>query len=267
MFQAMKTLATLKIMIVDDERLARERLQALLAELGIGKIIGEANSGIQAIEFARISHPDIILLDIQMPHMDGLKAATHFMEMSPSPVLIFTTAHDDHALEAFEHQAVDYLMKPIRKERLEKALKRAYLIVNQSENSLQFSQAEIGARSHITIDIQNETHFIPVKQIYYFKGEGRYLAVHWMQGTVLISEKLKDLEKEFAGQFLRIHRSTLVNVIHIAYLNKKIIEENGKDRRFYYLKLKGIDESVEVSRRYLSIIKPLLQDLRLPCQF
>jgi len=263
----MKTLATLKIMIVDDEHLARERLQALLSELGIGKVIGEANNGVKAIEFARISHPDIILLDIRMPQMDGIKAATHFMEMSPSPVLIFTTAYSDYALEAFEHQAVDYLMKPIRKERLEQALKRAYLMVTQSENLTQLSQTQIGARSHITAEIQNETHFIPVKQIYYFKGDGRYLAVRWTQGTVLISEKLKDLEKEFAGQFLRIHRSTLVNIVHIASLNKKLAVENGKEKRFYYLKLETINETVEVSRRYLSLIKPLLQDLRLPYQF
>jgi two-component system response regulator AlgR len=261
------TLDTLKIMIVDDERLARERLSALLTELGIGQVIGESNNGIQAIEFARISRPDVILLDIRMPQMDGLNAASHFCEMSPSPVLIFTTAYSNHALEAFEHQAIDYLLKPIRKERLEQALKRAYLIVNQNENLPQTVQTQIGARSHIAVTIQNETLFIPVKQIYYFKGESRYISIHWARGSVLISEKLKDLEKEFAGQFLRIHRSTLVNIIHIASLNKEIIMEQGKEKRVYYLKLNDIKDTLEVSRRHLSLITPLLKDLRLPCQF
>jgi len=262
----MKTLNALKIMIVDDERLARERLSALLEELGIGKIIGEANNGVQAIEFARISRPDVVLLDIRMPQMDGIKAAAHLCEISPTPVLIFTTAYGDHALEAFEHQAVDYLLKPIRKERLEQALKRAYLIVNQNEN-LQIPPTQVGARSHITVDIQNATQLIPVKQIYYFKGESRYIAVCWTQGTVLANEKLKDLEKEFAGQFLRIHRSLLVNIIHIASLNKEVIDEKGREKRLFYLKLKGINETLEVSRRHLSTVRTVLQDLRLPCQF
>lgn len=248
----------MKILIVDDEPLARDRLRALVSEIGIGKIVAEAGNGKDALHVARVHQPEVVLLDIRMPGMDGMQAAEQLALLHPTPIIIFTTAYGEYALEAFERQAVDYLLKPIRKERLEQALKRAYTFIQtQSPRPLQTATTP-SARTHISYYLRGEVRLIPVKQIYYFFAHQKYVVLRWKEGEVLISETLKDLENEFAGQFLRIHRSTLVALVHVARLSK---ESNGRS----YLHLKNINDPLEVSRRHLQTVKKVLKDMRISC--
>ncbi|MCK5662799.1 MAG: response regulator transcription factor [Thiotrichaceae bacterium] len=240
----------MKILIVDDEPLARARLHALVDELGIGKVIAEAGNGREALNAVEAYQPDVVLLDIRMPGIDGMQAAKQFT--SPKPVLIFTTAFPEHAVEAFEHQAVDYLLKPIHKERLEQALKRAYIFLQT-----QAPTATPTARTHISYYLRGERLLVPVNKIYYFLAEQKYILVRWIEGEILITEALKDLEKEFAGQFLRIHRSTLVAMGHIRRLS-----QNPNGHAVIYLD--NIEKPLEVSRRHLQMLKTLLKDMRLP---
>lgn len=245
----------MKIIIVDDEPLARARLSALVNELGMGQIVAEANNGREAISAARAHQPDVILLDIRMPGMNGMEVAEHLATLSPAPIIIFTTAYSEHALEAFERQAIDYLLKPIRKNRLEQALKHAYTILHAQP----LATADLprpAARTHISVYIRGEIRLIPVNQVYYFFATQKYVVLHWKQGEVLITETLKDLEAEFAGQFLRLHRNSLVATVQIASLYKT---SNGRT----YVKLREIDKTLEVSRRHLPTVRIILRDMRI----
>jgi two-component system response regulator AlgR len=245
----------MKILIVDDEPLARERLHALVNEIGIGKVIGEASNGKEALLIARGQQPQLVLLDIRMPAMDGMQTAEQLALLHPQPVVIFITAYGDRALEAFERQAIDYLLKPVRKERLEQALKRAYtLIYSQS----QLPSTKPAARTHISYYIRGELRLIAVTEIYYFFAHQKYVVLRWKEGEILISEPLKQLEQEFAGQFLRVHRSTLVALVKVVRLSK---DNHGHS----YLQLKDIREPLEVSRRHLPKVKKVLRDMRIPC--
>jgi two-component system response regulator AlgR len=244
----------MKIIIVDDEQLARERLLALIREIGIGEIIAEACNGKEALRIAQVHKPDVVLLDIRMPAMDGMQTAQQLALLQPTPHIIFTTAYGDKALEAFDAQAVDYLLKPIRKERLEQALNRIHLL---RQNPIVKPQQRPMARTHISYYVRGELRLIPVKEVYYFYCHQKYVVLRWKQGEVLISDTLKELEQEFIGQFLRIHRSNLVALNQIAAMVK---DNTGRS----YLQLKDVDERLEISRRHLSTVKIMLKDMRIP---
>jgi two-component system, LytTR family, response regulator AlgR len=244
----------MKILIVDDEPLARERLRALVNEMGMGEVVGEAGNGKEALLMVRAHEPQVVLLDTRMPGMDGIEAAQQLTSLDQPPVVIFTTAYSEHALEAFEHQAIDYLLKPISKERLEQALKRAYAFI---QGQLKSPPATPAARTHISYFKRGELCLLPVNKVYYFFAHQKYIIVYWEGGEVLITEALKDLEQEFAGQFLRIHRSTLVALTQITSLSR----ENNRT----YLRLKDVSKPLEVSRRHVQKVKQILRDMRLPC--
>ncbi|RKZ42863.1 MAG: DNA-binding response regulator [Gammaproteobacteria bacterium] len=246
----------MKILIADDEPLARERLQALINELGIGEVVAEAANGKDTLELVRVYEPDVLLLDIRMPGIDGMKVIQQLALIESTPAVIFCTAYSDHALEAFEHQALDYLLKPIRKERLEQALKRTYNLKQPQSAPISPSPR---ARTQISYYQRGELCLVPVNQIYYFYANDKYVMMCCKEEEVLISETLKDLEKEFAGQFLRIHRSTLVAITQITGLKKNAI---GITKRYYIL-LKEVEKPLEVSRRHLKTVKQLLKDMRL----
>jgi len=242
----------MNILIVDDEPLARDRLRALISELGIEQTVIEAGNGRDAIAIARSYLPEVVLLDIRMPGMDGMQVAQLLSALQPTPAIIFTTAYGDRALEAFEHQAVDYLLKPVHKERLEQALKRAQILKQLNKNTLSDSEA---SRSHISVIVRGQLQLIPVNQIYYFSADQKFVMLYGTNGQYLINDTLKDLEKEFAGQFLRIHRSVLVAITKIESLNK--------DKKGYcYVKLRGLDAMLEVSRRHLPTVRKILKDMR-----
>jgi two-component system, LytTR family, response regulator AlgR len=241
----------MKILIVDDEPLARARLRALLEELSEHDICGEAANGRQALDMTRVHKPDLVLMDIGMPGMSGMDAVTHFDELDYAPLVIFITAYHDFALEAFDNEAVDYLLKPVRKERLQKALARARALFRAPHLPPQSGNA----RTHISATVHGNLRLIPVDKIYYFRADQKYVALRWPDGEVLLDNSLRHLEDEFAGQFLRIHRNALVAVVYVRALEK---DREGR----VWICFQDIKDKLEVSRRHLSAVKRVLQDFR-----
>ncbi len=243
----------MKIIIADDEALARQRLRALLNELGGIDVVGEAANGKQALLLSNDLTPDIILLDIRMPLMDGLEAARHLGTLEDPPAVIFTTAYSDHALAAFEAHAVDYLLKPIRKERLAHALDKAAKLNRAQRHAVtQAHDAPQRVRTHISARMGEKIQLVAVPDIIYFQADNKYVTVRFsttgQTGQVLIEESLKSLEDEFGTRFIRIHRNALVSQ---AFINGMIKSREGH----YEITLRGIPDQLEISRSHLSAVK------------
>ena len=242
----------MKILIVDDEPLARSRLQDLLGDIGNHQVVGEASNGRAAIEQAQQLAPDIVLLDINMPEMSGLEAAIHLSQMKHAPAVIFTTAYSEHALEAFDANAIDYLLKPIRRSRLEQALNKVQPLQRSQLDKTAADQQT--SRSHISAHQRGSIKLIPIEDIYYFHSDSKYVAVHHKEGEVLIDDSLKSLEQEFSVHFTRIHRNSLVANSSIEALEK--VSDNH-----FQLRLRGCDKLLEVSRRQLPVVRKLISEL------
>ncbi|OGT33298.1 MAG: hypothetical protein A2W28_00235 [Gammaproteobacteria bacterium RBG_16_51_14] len=242
----------MKILIVDDEALARERLGGLLTELDPAIALTQAENGLQALESIKKEPPDIVLLDIRMPVMGGLEAAHHLAGLAAPPAIIFTTAYQEHALDAFEANAVDYLLKPIRKQRLQTALQRAS-VYNRSRLSV-LRGAAAAERTHLSAIVHGNIQLVPVGEIRCLKAEQKYVIAVWPGGELLIDESLKSLENEFPARFLRIHRNALVARQHIEVL--------GKDRDGgYYLRMHDMRTTLTVSRRHLGSVRKAIKQL------
>ena len=242
----------MKILIVDDEPLARQRLMDLLLAIDPGHQLLEAENGLIALTQVEREEPDVVLLDIRMPLMDGLETAYHLSLYAQPPAVIFTTAFQDHAIQAFELQAVDYLMKPVRRERLQSALQRSRLLKRATAAALRAEAGGQGPRSHLSASNYGKIELIPIAEIRYLKAEQKYVSVGWAGKETLIDESLKSLEKEFTDRFLRIHRNALIAPRFIQVLKK------GKDGGFY-LHLQDVANSLPVSRRHLHALRHLLK--------
>lgn len=249
----------LKVMIVDDEAPARNRLKELLtdcaAELAI-EITGEAANGVIALEKLAASRPDIILLDIRMPEMDGIEFARHVQKLSVPPAIIFTTAYDNYALQAFEVSAIDYLLKPIRAERLITALKKAHALTPAGLLALQ----NIAPRppAHLSVIEREKVLLIPIEDIVYLKAELKYVTIRTLAREYILEESLTRLEQEYAANFVRIHRNCLVAKAFIAGFEKAgAAAENSDTQSNWVVLLKGLDEKLAISRRQHHIIKEL----------
>ncbi len=249
----------MKILITDDEAPARQRLQRLLQDIGGDfEVVAEAVHGRQALELYNQFQPNLILMDIRMPGMDGLEAAKHLSQLEQPPAVIFVTAYDDHALQAFETHAVDYLLKPIRKERLQQALQKAHILTQAQVSALDQVQSEEAlARSHICVQVRGNLKLIPVRDILYFRAEQKYVTVRHTNGEVLIEEPLKSLEVEFKDKFVRIHRNALVA--------KQFMEGLEKDREGHCIvKIRGVEDRLEISRRHVTAIRKMMKSGNLP---
>ncbi|MCP4935616.1 MAG: response regulator transcription factor, partial [bacterium] len=233
----------MKVLIVDDETPARVRLKRLLDELSGYETCAEAKNGIEALELAQTQHPDIVLMDIRMPAMDGLEAARHLATLEQPPALIFTTAYGEYALDAFQAHAAGYLLKPIRKEHLQQALAGAR-IPNRAQLA-GLADTEGNARTHICARLGERLELIPLTAVFYFQAEQKYVTVRHRHGEVLVEESLKSLETEFDSRFLRIHRNALVAKAHLMGLIKT---PEGR----FQIQFNGIDDQLEISRRHLS---------------
>jgi len=237
----------MKCLVVDDEPLARQRLIRLLEGLEDWEVCGEAGTGEETLQEVQQLQPDLVLLDIRMPGMDGLEAALHLAQLEDPPAVVFTTAYGDHALEAFETQAVDYLLKPIHPERLQQALEKARRLSQTQLQELQ--QAKVGdSRTHLCARNRGNLELIPITEIVYLQADNKYVTVRSKTLQILIEESLKSLEEEFADFFLRIHRNALVAVGAIRGLEK---DAEGR----CCVVLDGIDERLEVSRRLLPEVR------------
>ncbi len=244
----------MKILIVDDEPLARTRMLRLLENLPEAEIVGEAKSGKEALLRSSVLNPDVVLLDIRMPEMDGLETALHLSHMKHPPAVIFTTAFSEHALAAFEANAVDYLLKPIRRERLEDALSKAQKINRAQLLELGKQEDAQRSRSHISAYAGGNLQLVPSEKIYYFQAEQKYVSVRHPEGTLLIDDSLKSLEEEYGERFLRIHRNSLVAIKFIERLEK---DNEGKCQICF----RGIDDKLEVSRRLVAAARRRLKEM------
>jgi two-component system response regulator AlgR len=242
-----------KILIVDDEPLARERLAGLLRECTNVEIVGEAGNGREAVEAVARLAPDVVLLDIRMPLMDGLEAARHIAGLDNPPAVIFCTAYDEHALAAFEAKAVDYLVKPIRRERLQAALERARRFGAPQLAQMQ-SAGTVPHRSHLCARVRGNLVLVAVADIQYLLAEDKYVVVHHAGGEVLVEEALRALETEFAERFVRIHRNCLVARERLSGLTR------SADGRIF-AQLNGVTATLEVSRRNLPGLRKLVRSL------
>ena len=200
----------MKVMIVDDEALARERLRRLVEEETDVEVVAEATNDQEALSRCQSARPDIVLLDIRMPGMDGLEAARHMAELDPPPAVIFTTAYGDHALQAFEAQAIDYLLKPIRRERLSQSLARARHLSRNQLSVLDDARPEARGRNFLSVHRHGSLQLVPLNSVIYFQADHKYVTVFHAEGEDLIEDSLKSLEEEFGAAFVRIHRNALV---------------------------------------------------------
>jgi two-component system response regulator AlgR len=249
---------SLRVLLVDDEPLARQRIIRLLAEHDNFQVVAEAGNGQAALDWLHQHKADIVLLDIEMPGLTGLDVAEKLAQTAAdsAPAIIFCTAYDDYALNAFKVDAVDYLLKPMRKEELSKALQKAQRWIEQ--RPLAEAIVSNTARTHISARSHQGLQLIPVADIYSFQADQKYISVSYKvdeqsNAEVLIDEPLKVLEKEFEQSFVRIHRNALVAKEKIDRL-----EVGGSAHLLY---LKGQSEGMRVSRRHLSSVRKLMREI------
>ena len=241
----------MNVLIVDDEQLARQRLRKLITESDGYQIVGEAESGEDALRKTQSGNPDVVLMDIRMPGMDGIEAASYINRMDKPPAIIFTTAYSEHALKAFETHAIDYLLKPIKQSRLEAALDAAKRM-NKAQLSKLREDETVGARKKICVKCRGSLELIPVEDILYFKADQKYVTLRTADQEYLIEESLKLLEQEFSFQFIRIHRNALIaqNMLH------GLIKNNDGHT---CVSFNDIDDLLEISRRHLPEIRKKLR--------
>jgi two-component system, LytTR family, response regulator AlgR len=233
----------MKLLIVDDEAPARERLRRLLEEIGDCEVIAEAGNGEEALALCGDTQPDIVLLDIRMPGLSGIEVARHIDSLEDPPAVIFTTAYDQYAVEAFETEAVGYLLKPVRKEKLAHALRHAGRISPTRLAKVARSAGIEHRREQICARLGEQLRLIPVTDIYYFLADQKYITVRHKGGENLIDESLKALAEEFSADFVRIHRNALV-------AEKQISAVERTDDSQYVVRMRDCGAVLQVSRRH-----------------
>ena len=247
-------LEPMRVLIADDEPLARDRLRAMLGEIPGVEVVAEAGDGHAALHACAEHHPDMILLDISMPGIDGLETARHLAEFDPRPVVVFCTAYDQHALSAFDAQAVDYLVKPVRPERLAAALERVRTFTAGRVPTPAPEADAARKRTHLCARLRGSLRLVPIEDIRYLQAEEKYVVVHHARGEDLIEESLKALELEFGDRFVRIHRNCLVARGEIVELRR------GGDGHTQAVLRHG-EHPLEVSRRCVAQLRETLKHL------
>jgi two-component system, LytTR family, response regulator AlgR len=236
------------ILIVDDEAPARTRLRQLVGDLPPYTVIGEAAHGEEALRLCSELEPDVLLLDIRMPGIDGLEVAGHLAGWPKRPAVVFTTAYDEYAIQAFEAQAVGYLLKPVRRERLQQTLEHAARVSRVQLQRLPGA----GPRSQLCVARGRGFDLVPIGQVRCFQADQKYVTVFHAGGEALLTEPLKELEEEFGDRFLRVHRNALVATDWVEGLERR---EDGA----WQVRLKGGFAPLPVSRRHVSDVKRRLR--------
>ena len=246
------TVVPLHVMVVDDEALARSRLCTLLGgcQAPAVNVVAQAASATEAMALLQTHRVDLVLLDIHMPGADGLAMARTVRERKSPPALVFVTAHTEHAVDAFDLDAVDYLSKPVRLERLQAALQKV-------QRHLQARASELPDDTSVfVIQDRNRTHRVPLRDVIYCKAELKYVTVRTAERSYIWDGALNEIETRFPGQFLRVHRNAMVAVRAVYALEKH--HDPQADGESWQLRLRGVEEPVAVSRRQLQSVKELL---------
>ncbi|MGD9020340.1 MAG: LytTR family DNA-binding domain-containing protein [Lysobacterales bacterium] len=235
----------LRVLIVDDEAPARNRLRRMLNELPAVHVAGEAASAQEALRLIPLQSPDALLLDISMPGMDGMALARALREQPTTPAVIFCTAWSDQAVDAFECEAVDYLVKPVRAERLAAA-------VDKARRQVSMGDAKAGGPL-LRCTVGGSTRLLPLADVIYFTAEDKYTTVVHENGSSVSSQSLKELERQHGDVLVRVHRGVLVT--------KKRIRGLEAANGVHLLRLEGTDDRVQVSRRKLPELRKLIRRL------
>lgn len=250
----------MKILIVDDEQPARDRLRQLVGDFGQYEVVGEAGNGREALEQAAMTKPDIVLLDIRMPGMDGIETAHHLNAMAEPPAVVFASAYDEYAIDAFDARAIGYVLKPVRRERLRRALEHAQRLSGKELTEIADESRIDSRRNHVCARLHDELRLIPIRDVAFFNADQKYVCVHHANGEDLIDDSLKSLEQEFADRFVRIHRSVLVAVDKIEKLEKAadgrthvILRNTTRDED------NASGDELVVSRRHLATVRRRLK--------
>jgi two-component system response regulator AlgR len=260
-----------RILIVDDEPPARSRMRMLLEDIRPDwphELVGEAGDGRGALDLVQSETPDIVLLDVQMPGMTGIEAAQHLAQMETPPAVVFVTAFDDFAVQAFEVNAFDYLMKPVRAERLKGALEKAVkLRAAQKELVNRTAQLAAGTqtrRSNLAVYERGRLILVPIEEIVYLKAEMKYVTIRTRERDYLTEESLVSLEQEFADRFIRVHRNALVSrtaiagFTRVAHNDPEDADAGGEGH--WEVMLRDVDERLPVSRRQWSQVRALVRN-------
>jgi two-component system response regulator AlgR len=245
----------LRILIVDDEAPARRRLRELLDDCtGALPLVvaGEAVNGREAMELLSVMSVDLVLSDIHMPAMDGLELARHLLKLAHPPVLIFTTAFHEHALQAFEVNAIDYLVKPVRVQRLLGALQKVPRL--KPITAAKLDELPASSRRFLSVTERSRVVLVPVEEIVYLKAELKYITIRTPQREFLLEESLTRLEEEFGSRFVRVHRNCLVSRDAVRGFERRVGDEG--DAHWEVL-LKDVQETLPVSRRQQFIVREL----------
>lgn len=244
------------ILIIDDEILARQRLVRMVEKLDGFCVVGEADNAESAMQAIVAQDPDVVLLDIRMPGKDGLELAREISELEDAPAIIFCTAFDQYALDAFGTNAVGYLLKPVKAEQLLQVLDKASKLnkIQRMAAAQVLTKADTETRNHISAKTRRGVELIALEDIRYFTADHKYVTVYHKGGEHLLDETLKELEEEFGDRFLRIHRNALISTKHV-----EAIERNGQGQ--YQIRLADCEHRPAVSRRHVSAVKEKLQAL------
>ena len=245
----------MRIVVCDDESLARERLVRIVQDSG-HHVIAQAKTGAEAIMAVKEQQPDVILLDIRMPEMDGVRCAQILNELQHPPAIIFVTAYDHYAIAAFKSHAIGYLLKPANRDELLEALRNAKSLNAAQLNEMRKLEDPTARpiREHIAARTHRGVELIKLQDIYYFTADQKYVKVRHKDGIVLIDDTLKELEQEFGERLFRVHRNAIINLSFLDYLETI-------DTGQYQVRFKGIEENLAVSRRHLPALREKIQSM------
>jgi len=243
---------TLKVLIVDDELLARSRLRTLLGDCTAptASVEAEAANATQAMQWLQHHPVDVALIDIHMPGADGLTLARMLGTLPQPPAVVFVTAYAEHAVQAFELDAADYLTKPVRLERLQSALQKIERVKQLTRGLEPVLPQEV-----LVIQDRGRTERVPLSSVVYLKAELKYITVRTATRTYILEGSLSELEARYPTQFMRIHRNALIARRAVRALEKHHDPEEGEG---WAVQLDGIDERLFVSRRQLAAVRELV---------
>lgn len=247
----------MKVLIVDDEKPARDRLRQILEDEDNYEVVAEAGNGHDAVSLAAKHEPDIVLLDIRMPGLDGIETAHHLNALERKPAVVFTTAYDEYAVDAFEARAIGYVLKPVRRSRLAAALEHASRLAGNTLREVASRANMDTQRQHVCARAHGELKLIPIADIRSFVADQKYVRVDHAKGQDLIDDSLKSLEDEFSARFVRIHRAALVAVDRI-----EKVEKTADGRSTVVLRDGShvADKELIISRRHVAEVRRRLKE-------
>lgn len=247
--------AALRVVLIDDEAPARARLRDLIGDCAAAVpagVVGEASNGREALDLLASTPADLVLVDIRMPQMSGIEFARHALALESPPAIVFVTAYDEYAVQAFELRALDYLLKPVRRARLQDALERARRMRVPTREDLRSLAQE--PRRNLAVVERGRIRLVPVGDVVYLKAELKYVTIRTPEAEYLLEESLTHLEQEFAGSFVRVHRNALVARARIRGFERADAHDGEHG---WVALLDGCAETLPVSRRQWPVVKEL----------